>query len=445
MSLVLDQTVEAVLSKGSPSFPPALKRAFPALSTLAALGLLAALLFRPRWALEALLVATLVTAGLSQVGIVLSAIIQITRARWGRSFKRITELTLAGAPLALLGLLVLFATSSLWAPFAHPEHRLEGGKAAWLSLTFWGIRNFLAVAGLFALSAWYVYLSIRPDLGLAMEKGRPYPGRLAAWAVRGWRGLEEESRRSQARMSVLAPILCIAYALVYSMVGIDLVMALDPDWYSTLFGGYHFIGNVYMGLALAILLALALRKFLGVRVLEAGKEKSFLSGKHFGILGALLFAFCLVNGDFFWSQFLTIWYGNLPEETSWVILRTMDPDFPWRHLAWAVLAGFFFIPFGALLFRAVKWSPPRVSLVAAVVLLSIVGERFLTTAPPLLRVGAGSGFGAILPPLLLAYLVTLGFLGAGGWIYGRLMAQVPLLPLSDPLLTESLKDSEERH
>jgi hypothetical protein len=429
------QVVADVLAQGPIRLSGAMRAVFVVLA-LAGLGGIASgwIMGRPAWSFEALLVATLVMAGLSQVGIVWSAVIQITNARWGRSYRRIMELTLMGAPVTLAGLVILFATSSQWAPFA--GQHLEGGKGLWLSVPFWALRNGIAVAGLFALSGYYLYHCMRPDLGLAKEQGREYPGGLGAWMIREWKGAETEIARSTRIRTWLAPVLCIAYALVYTMVGFDLVMALDVYWYSTLFGAYHFIGNVYMGLAFTILLAAVMRRRI--------EPEGFFSAKHFGILGAMLFAFCFLLGDFFWSQFLTIYYGNLPEETEYVLLRTMNPDYPWRYLAWATLAGFFGIPFVALLFRAVKWVPARVAPVAILILLAMIAERFLTTAPPILGLEPGAGIWDMLVPLGLALLACLGFVAMGGLFYGWLMKQGPMLPISDPLLMESLKDNEDR-
>jgi hypothetical protein len=430
-----DQALDGILDRAPVGLPVGLRRAFWALGVLGLLALFAGLaLGRPAWSAQALLVATLVLAGVSQAGIVWSAIIQITNARWGRSFRRLMELGLVGAPLALLGLVVLFATSGAWAPFAHLH--LEGGKGVWLSLPFWAVRNLAGVLLLFGLSLVYFYHCVRPDLGLASERGKPYPGWLATRWTRDWLGAEQEIARATRKRDVLAPILCLAYAVVYSLLAFDLVMALDVQWYSTLFGAYHFIGNVYLALAIVILWSVALKRRLG--------PGEFFSAKHLGILGALLFAFAFLHGDFFWSQFLTIYYGHLPEETEYLVMRTLDPALPYAPLAWAVLVGFFGIPFVTLLFRAVKWVPARLASVAGVVLVSLIGERFLTAAPPLLGLEAGAAAAEMWIPLGLAVLASLGFLGLAGLGVGFLLGRLPAMALSDPLLLESLKDTEDR-
>ncbi len=429
------EAILAVLQLGPRRLPTVAKVGLWLLAILG-LGALLAAWFSDRaaWSVEAWLTACLVILGLSQVGIVWSAVIELTNSRWGRSVRRLMELSLAGAPVALLSLAVLLIGAPYWLPF-DPAH-LTGAKAIWLAHPFWALRNFLAVSGLYGLSLYYLYHCLRPDLGLAREQGHAYPGKLASSLLRHWRGLDEEVARSKRRRQVLAPLLCIGFALVYSLVGFDLVMALDPHWYSTLFGAYHFVGILVMGLALAILLAYALGHRIGPR--------AFFSAKHFGILGSLLFAFCFLLGDFFWSQFLTIYYADLPEETGYLLLRTMDPAYPWRHLAWAILGGFFGLPFITLLFRAVKWVPARLAAVALVVFSAMIAERFLTTAPPLLGLRPGAPAAEMWQPLALTFLVSLAFLAMGGLLYGWLARQVPLMPISDPLFIDSLKDNQER-
>ncbi len=432
-----DEVVRGVLRKGPVELPGGLRKAFWVLGGLGLVSIgLGLAIGRPAWSVVALLVASLVVLGVAQAGVIWSAVFEMTNSRWGRSYRRVLELSLAAAPVGLLGLLVLLATSVWWAPFA--DLHLHGSKAIWLSLPFWAIRNFVGVAGLFGLSLVYLYHCLRPDVGLAAHRDSPYAdGRLARWVGRNFGDPEVEAAHSARRRAVLAPILCIGFAGVYSMVGFDLIMALDVYWYSTLFGAYHFIGDVYLGLAVGILAVVALKGPIG--------QPRFFSAKHFGIIGSMLFAFCFLMGDFFWSQFLTIHYGNLSEETPYLVLRTVDTDFPYHVLGWAVLIGFFGIPFVTLIFRAVKWVAGRLAVIAGVVVLAMIAEHFLTVAPPLLKLEPGAPAGAMWGPLALTVVGSIGLLALGGLLYARWLPQVPPLPIGDGLLVDSLKDEEERH
>jgi hypothetical protein len=221
---------------------------------------------------------------------------------------------------------------------------------------------------------------------------------------------------------VLSPILGILYALVLSLLSFDLVMSLDPHWYSTLFGGYFFVGSFYSALAALALLTGICRKRLGL-------ERIILP-RHFHDLGKLLFAFSMMTGYLFYTQFLVIWYGNIPEEARYVIERFRQG--PWQPLAWTVLGVCFVLPFFALLGRKIKMKPRPLMVLSAVLLGGMWLERFLLVAPSL---GKGEAF----PIGFMEMAVTSGFAGAMALTVWLFLNRIPVLPYSDPLFREEMK------
>ena len=147
-------------------------------------------------------------------------------------------------------------------------------------------------------------------------------------------------------------------------------------------------------------------------------------------MGKLLLGFCMLTGDFFYSQFLVIWYGNLPEETKYVILRVRQE--PWAPLAWTVLVICFGIPFIILLSRKIKSQPKPMMALSALILVGMWLERFLLIAPSLWK-------GQEIPLGLSELLITAGFLGAMALTVIFFLNKFPLLPLSDPLFCEALE------
>jgi hypothetical protein len=170
---------------------------------------------------------------------------------------------------------------------------------------------------------------------------------------------------------------------------------MEPPWYSTLFGAYAFAKAFYLGLLALLVLA-------GLSQL-AWKEASGLTPAHFHDVGKLLFAFCLVWADFFYVQLLVVWYGNISEETRYVIQRTML--LPWQPLAWTVFIVSFVVPFFVLLNRRVKEKPALMVCLCLFVLIGLWLEHLLLIGPAL-NPGAGS-----LPLGLPDLVITLGFLG----------------------------------
>lgn len=325
---------------------------------------------------QTFLVNFLFWSGIAQAGPIFAAIYVVTKARWGEPVKHLAEGLGFFLPLSFcLFFVLLFGQQNLFPSL----QGLAREKQIWLDADFLFLRDTIGLILLYGLSLLFVYHSMRSGGG----------GRRA--------------------LRTLAPLLLFVYGIVFSLIGFDFVMSLDPQWYSTLFGAYFFIGNLYLGFAVVTMTTIAARKLLG---LEDAVGKSQLSD-----LGKLLFAFCLLTGYFLWSQYLVIWYGNLPEETEFFILRTKTEQ--WAPAAWAILFLAFIFPFLALLTRRVKQSPTSLFLVAAMIAAGMWLERYLLVAPSVdpsqgvvlgwMEVMITGGFFAL---VLLTYTIFLCFLPA---------------------------------
>jgi hypothetical protein len=165
-----------------------------------------------------------------------------------------------------------------------------------------------------------------------------------------------------------------AFAMCLSLIGFDLVMSADPHWYSTLFGAYTFIKAIFAGFGAIILL---------VSLLHLNPKVPFtLTPAQLADMSTLFFGFSIVWGDFFYSQFVVIWYGNIPEESAYIIKRTMTQ--PWNILAWTVFLGCFVLPFIILLSRKIKQSPKCMVVISSCVLAGLWIEHFLLLGPSFL-------------------------------------------------------------
>lgn len=383
----------------------------------------------------ALLVATTLVIGFAVCGIVFSAMFQVTGAKWGRPYRRLGEAGVMLMPIGILGLLALLAGGHAYLPWAGHDHHLTGGKAVWLSRGFWDVRVLFCLALAYGLSLAFLYYSLRRDFCLAEVSGK-LRGRIAGWVGKGIGDPIAEAERCDLRMTRLAPAQLIVFAVTFTFLGFDLIMALEPDWYSTLFGAWYFMGHMFAGLSLLALISIVLRKRRGMEAVLTPKRQRDLA--------TVLFAFCLLNIDFFWSQYLTIWYANLPEETGYVITRALQSDLPWWRVSWVALAAFFFIPFSALLFRVVKHTDVLLGAVSVIVVAGVFLARFLEIAPPLLHLEAPATFGDIASPLIATGLVSLGMLGGGLWLYLWFLTKVPIMPVGDEIFLAEF-GAEETH
>ena len=362
---------------------------------------------------QALLVNFLFFGGLAQAGVVFSCILQVTSARWGRPLKRAAEATVAFLPVAFVMLLVLLAGTAAWAPWVH--HPVEA-KTPWLNIPFFVLRELLAFLVLSGITLRYVYLSLRPDIGMLDESGQRPAAGLSARLINGWRGLDSERAIGQRRQTRWAVAVLLAYGWVFTLIAFDFVMALDPHWFSTLLGGYYFIGNLLIGLAFLVGVAAVGRRRLGI----AG----YVGRHQLHDLGKLLFGFCILWAYLFWSQYLVIWYGGLPEETEFVYHRMHGA---WEPVAVAVLTMTFAGPFVVLLSRGIKTWAPGLTTVAGVVFAGMWLERFLLVAPSLWH-----GEGVPLGPLEI--LVTAGVASRFVLSYTTFLDYFPTVTVSDPRL-----------
>jgi hypothetical protein len=282
---------------------------------------------------------------------------------------------------------VLYFGKSYIFPWLH--HDLHG-QEAWLNIPFLFSRDFMGLLILYLFGFGYVYNALQ----VKFDPDRLQHG-IRKFVCNGWKQKGRNAERVKDKMTVWGILYILAFAFVLSLIGYDLIMSMEPHWISTLFGAYIFIKAFYIGLGAMFILAAALH-------MRLGEHSNFLPS-HFHDLGKLFFAFCLVWADFFYAQLVVIWYGNISEETHYVIQRTVL--LPWKPLAWTVFIVCFIMPFIILLNRKIKTKPVLMMILSATVMVGIWFEHLLLLGPAL-----NPNADAI--PLSIAdAMISLGFLG----------------------------------
>ncbi len=250
----------------------------------------------------------------------------LTNSSWSVVVRRVGEL-LAGA-LPALGVLslpivvpMLMGNASMYVWVDHElmekSHQLHS-KVAYLNMTFFVVRCVVYFGFWTLLSRFFLRTSLQQD-----QTG--------------------DATLSQKMQKVAAPAM-IVFALTLTFCVIDFVMTLDATWFSTIFGVYYFAGAVMSGYALLALTVMWLQK--------NGRLLKSVTVEHFHDIGKMMFAF----GTVFWSyiafsQFMLIWYADMPEETHWYKIRFAGE---WGNVSAALLIGHFLLPFLGLISRAVK-------------------------------------------------------------------------------------------
>lgn len=353
--------------------------------------------------------------GLALGGVMTAVIMQIVRATWGAPVRRLAEANVAYLPVALCVFLVTyFGKEHIFYWGRHPMP----GRELWMTPNFVYFRFFVLFSFLYILMIRFVAMSLRGDVGLARDRSMNkacWNLPVHRWLISGWKG-EREVLPLQRKMSVSAPVIVLFYAVTVSLFSFEMIMGQNPNWYSNLFGAFIFVSQIYIGWAGLALMTMFFSK----------RNKGFgelITSQQYWDLGKLNLGFCMLWGYMFWSQFLTQWYGNLPEETQWLILRTRE--FPWKGLSWVVFPMCFIIPFVSLLSRDIKKNTVTYSIVCVILMAGVWLDRYLIIMPELSphRIPLG----------VTEVGIFLGFLGAYLLCVRSFLSKYPYVPVSHPL------------
>jgi len=341
----------------------------------------------PEHAWQVYLINFLLWSAIAQGAVLFSTVMHMTKARWSGPLSGLSESFTAFFPLSFILFLILFLGKTHIFPWLHQDLH---GKEVWLNIPFLFTRDCIGLLVLYIIGFGYLYNALQ----LKIDPSQPR-GKFRQSIINAWQRNHRSPQRIKARMTLWGGFYILAFALVLSLIGYDLVMSMDPHWISTLFGAYHFVKAFFVGLGALIILA----AFVRIRNGDAcGLEKS-----HFHDIGKLFFAFCLLWADFFYVQLMVIYYGNIPEETHYVIVRTMLA--PWNVLAWAIFIVCFVLPFFILLNKKIKTMPVLMVIICSVVIIGIWFEHLLLLGP------AMNQHADSIPLGFADALISLGFLG----------------------------------
>ena len=337
--------------------------------------------------------------GIGLAGTFFTALHYLVGATWSVVVRRVAEAFSSYMPVALFLLLfLLLGIPHLYVWSTHPVveggHALDLTKGGWLSTGLFTVRLVLILA-LWSVFGWYFRRnSLRQD-----ETG------------------DVSLTRANGKAAALFVLL---FALTATLVAFDLLMSLEPTWYSTIFGVYFFAGLWQAGLAALAIVVVLLRRM--------GALEGVVNRFHYWDLGKYMFAFSVFWMYIAFSQFMLIWYANLPEETFWMIKRTYTS---WGGVGIALMVMRFGIPFFALMPVKVKENEIALITIAGIILVGHWLDLYWMILPAFSERGVALGWTEI--------GITLGFLGLFGWMVLRFLSRHPVAPHRDPLFEESVR------
>jgi hypothetical protein len=315
---------------------------------------------------RALLINFVFFTPLSVAMVVWPAVVVVSRGEWARSVAHYSLAGLAMSPVSILAFIALCAGYTHWAGWLNYPQLWQG---AWLNPAFVLIRDGVAL-----LSIWTFALIF------ARLRRKIWPAKTSAWFA-FW------------------------YCIVMSLIGFDMVMALDPHWYSALFGVYFFVGGLYAAVATWTLVVLINRP----------REKRALHD-----MGKLIVAFSLLTTYTMFSQLIVIWYGNLPQEVRFVIPRLNGA---WQWASAILLVAVYLGPLALLLTRRSKRARAYMGAIAAMVLAVLWLERWWLVTPALSK---------RLAPGITELTITAAFAAALAFAIIMFLRRVPYAELPGP-------------
>ena len=314
----------------------ALKTTSIALIAIGALGFLVGLMQNPERLWTSYLVAFFFVSCLGLGGMFFTAIQHIAKAGWSSSIRRLSEGMTSFLPVIVVGSLILLIGLKKLYPWANADvvanSPVIAAKTAYLNTPFLIVRLLVFSLGMFFFGQKIVGNSLKQD----KNGDHSYTLNNVGWSI-AW---------------------VLFFALSFSLFSVDLLMSLLPTWYSTIFGVYCFAGLFQSSLAFIILMMYYFRK--------NGVIQGYYGDDHIHDVAKFLKGFTVFWAYIAFSQFMLIWYANIPEETEFYLMRA---EGGWMAISFGLLFFKFIIPFLALLPRGVKRGSAQLPVICFLILI----------------------------------------------------------------------------
>lgn len=354
----------------------------------------------PHRAWASLLINNFYFNAIALAGIFFVAVQMIAQSGWSAGLLRVPEAMAGFLKFSMAGMILIFIFGhhDLY-HWTHPElydkaspeyDALLDGKRGFLNMTFYSIR-------LVAYSLIWVGFT---------------------WMLRK-KSLEEDAVGgvdSYNRRMVLSAVFIVLFGITSSTSAWDFLMSIDAHWFSTLFGWYTFAGLFVSGMAMMAMLVLYLKN---------RGYMQHINENHLHDVGKFMFAFSVFWTYLWFSQFMLIWYANLPEEVVYYQTR-------WEYFRSLWIINFvvnFIAPFLVLMTRDAKRKVQVLWLGGVIIIIGHWLDVFLMVTPG--TVGAHWHIG------IVEIGGFIGYLGLFLFSTFRELSSAPLVPKNHPMLAES--------
>ena len=349
--------------------------------------------------------------GISLIAVFFLAIQYVAEMAWGVTTQRIFQAIMSYMPIGAATILVVLIASSLgythlyhWMaegitdPNSHHYDAIIAGKSGYLNLPFYWVRNILYFSVWLFFANWFRKNSLKEDIiDLSTIEGGVSP-----------------NYKKAIKMSVFF-LLFFGYSSVAS--AWDWIMSIDVHWFSTLFGWYAFSGMWIACMIVAVVVVMYLK---GQKLLKD------VNDSHIHDLVKWMFAISMLWSYLWFSQFMLIWYANVPEETIYYVTRFND----YKLLYLGTFFVNFLLPFFVLMSRDTKRNAIFVIPVALIIFFAHFVDVLVMVLPGTMHEHGHLG--------MVEIGMFLTFLGIFIFTVLRALSKAPLATKNHPMYDESL-------
>ncbi|MEO6070075.1 MAG: quinol:cytochrome C oxidoreductase [Chitinophagaceae bacterium] len=326
---------------------------------------------------------------------------------WQMSFRRVSEAISACVPvMAIICLVVLMAVVFggnhqlyHWTDAEHVKHDdILLHKSGFLNKGFFTVWTIITMLGWWLLGRKIRQISRESDAGpYTAEEGKKYIWKNTVWSA----------------------IFIFLFALtVMSSIPWLWLMSIDAHWYSTMYSWYTFSSSFVAGIALITLFVVFLKN---------NGYLPYTNNEHLHDLGKFQFAFSIFWTYLWFSQFMLIWYANIPEETTYFEPRIQGA---YRGIFLLNLVINFVAPLLILMKRSAKRNYGTITMMSVLIIFGHWLDFYQMVFPGISR--------EHVPFMLVDLGIGLGFVGLIMFVTARALAKAPLNAINHPFFKESI-------
>lgn len=302
--------------------------------------------------------------GIGNAGTFISAVLRALRFEWRAPISRAAEVmtVFAMATAGLFPLIHVGRTWKLYWLFPYPNERQIWPN--YRSPLTWDV---VAIVTYLTCSILFAWLGLLPDLATARDRyNTGWRHRLYAMAALGWRGTQHQWATHKLTLDVFTFAIIPVMFLMHTIVSWDFSMNLQAGWHSTVFGPYFVIGALFSGVAMVIIVMLAMRRFMGLEY--------FIRAEHLDAMGKFLLIMSFAWVYFIFNDYLAPWYGQEPVDKSLThLLQNLWAAPLWYGMLFCNIV----MPAALLVFKRLRTWPPTLLVAAVSVQIGMWLERFI--------------------------------------------------------------------